>query len=149
MMEGLLPSRYGPLLLAVPSCFAQIAEEAKMSPVPGKSAMKPTFSTLEVDIRGPHSTLEVYPRQYSTGLAVKPADPKSPGDLVEDPQQYLGVGQTKSPEKPWHKRYWLAILVLSIKVTGGIIGSAVSGTLASKNDSNSRDGTGEISTESR
>ncbi|KAG8358067.1 hypothetical protein FVEN_g13140 [Fusarium venenatum] len=65
--------------------------------------MKPTFSTLEVDIRGPHSTLEVDPRQYPADLEVKPADPKSPKVLVGEGQQPSDTGPTRSHTNPWHK----------------------------------------------
>ncbi|KAL6913686.1 hypothetical protein FSHL1_011363 [Fusarium sambucinum] len=105
--------------------------------------MKPAFSTLEVDIRGPHSTLEVDPRQYPADLEVKPADLKSPSDLAGEEQQPSDTGPTRSYTDPWYKRYWLAILVLSIIVTGGIIGGAIGGTLASKKDSKSDNNIGE------
>ncbi|KAM0240251.1 hypothetical protein ACHAPO_002147 [Fusarium lateritium] len=110
--------------------------------------MKPAFSTLEVDIRGPHSTLEVDPRQYPADLEVKPADLKSPSDLAGEEQQPSDTGPTRSYTDPWYKRYWLAILVLSIIVTGGIIGGAIGGTLASKKDSKSDNNIGEVTTSS-
>ena len=83
----------------------------------------PGFSALEVDHRGPHSTLEV-----------KPGEGIEPSDSVPTTQKHPENPSEPVFEKPWWKRYWLAIVVVSILVTGGIIGGAVGGTLASKNE---------------
>ncbi|KAJ4138660.1 hypothetical protein NW768_002512 [Fusarium equiseti] len=83
----------------------------------------PGFSTLEVDHRGPHSTLEV-----------KPGEGIEPSNSVPITQKHFEEPSHPVVKNPWWKRYWLAILVVSILVTGGIIGGAVGGTLSSKKE---------------
>ncbi|RFN53028.1 hypothetical protein FIE12Z_2706 [Fusarium flagelliforme] len=83
----------------------------------------PGFSTLEVDHRGPHSTLEV-----------KPGDGIEPSNSVPITQKQFEEPLQPVVTKPWWKRYWLAIVVVSILVTGGKVGGAVGGTLASKKE---------------
>ncbi|RBR04187.1 uncharacterized protein FIESC28_11610 [Fusarium coffeatum] len=85
----------------------------------------PGFSTLEVDHRGPHSTLEV-----------KPGEGIEPFNSVPTTQKQSEEPLPLVVTKPWWKRYWLAIVVISILVTGGIIGGAVGGTLATKKEPN-------------
>jgi len=83
----------------------------------------PGFSTLEVDHRGPHSTLEV-----------KPGEGIEPSSSVPTTQKHSEDPSEPAVRSPWWKRYWVAIVVVSILVTGGIIGGAVGGTLASKKE---------------
>lgn len=98
----------------------------------------PGFSTLEVDHRGPHSTLEV-----------KPGEGIEPSNSVPTTQKQSEGPSPPVVTKPWWKRYWLAIVVISILMTGSIIGGAVGGTLAPQKESNETSNSEEAATTSR
>ncbi|KAM0244029.1 hypothetical protein ACHAP5_006693 [Fusarium lateritium] len=91
----------------------------------GRPAGEPPFSTLEVNLRGEYSTLEV-----------KPAKPHDPFSSITAPKENVTEPSLSDTRDHWWKRYWLIILVASILVTGGVIGGAVGGTMASRKESN-------------
>ncbi|KAF4995612.1 hypothetical protein FGRMN_5003 [Fusarium graminum] len=94
----------------------------------GNSTREQDFSTLEVNLRGEYSTLEV-----------PPVEIKDPSNLVAVPEGRLPEPPQSENKDPWWRRYWIFIIVVSILITGGIIGAAVGATLASQKHSDEKD----------
>ncbi|CEI63309.1 unnamed protein product [Fusarium venenatum] len=99
----------------------------------------PGFSTLEVNHRGEFSTLQVKPAE-----GIEPFN--APASTSQKYSEELSRHETK---KPWWRRYWLVIIVFTLLVSGGIIGGAVGGTLASKKEADGKDNVAENATISR